>query len=143
MNRTMIYENRDINLPAVMIVDDEECIRETVYELLESEGIEALVADGCEQCLRHLRAGFTGVILMDVMMPGKNGWETIREIQKNGLLSEQLLIVMLTALDSPDQQMDGLQDVVIDYITKPFDPDLMITSVRNYLACLGFVKAGA
>lgn len=142
MNRTMIDEKRDIHLPAVMVVDDEECIREAVYELLTAEGIDTLVADGCEQCLQHLRDGFTGVILMDVMMPGKNGWETIREIRENNFLAGSLMIVMLTALDSPDQQMEGLQEVVIDYITKPFDPELMITSVRNYLACLGQLQAG-
>jgi len=142
MNKTMIDENMEIRLPSVMIVDDEECIRETVYELLTSEGIDTVVADGCEQCLQHLRNGFTGVILMDVMMPGKNGWQTIKEMRRYDLLSPRQMIIMLTALDTPDQQMDGLQDVVIDYITKPFDPSQMIKSVRNYLACLRHVQAG-
>lgn len=142
MNRTMIDENVNIQPPSVMIVDDEECIRETVFELLVFEGVNTIVADGCEQCLEHLRNGFSGVILMDVMMPGKNGWQTIREISNNGLLSGKLIFIMLTALDSPDQQMDGLQEVVMDYITKPFVPADLVTSIRNYLACLGHIPAG-
>lgn len=135
MNKTMIDPNENIRLPSVMIVDDEECIRETVYELLTSEGIDVLSANGCDACIRYLQSGFNGVILMDVMMPGKNGWETLREIRQNGLLAANM-VVMLTALDSPDSQMDGLQEVVIDYITKPFDPSSLVATVRNYLECL-------
>ncbi|GAM08840.1 putative transcriptional regulatory protein SilR [Geobacter sp. OR-1] len=71
---------------------------------------------------------------MDVMMPGKNGWETIREMKSEGLLAGNI-ISMLTALDTPDEQMDGLQELVIDYITKPFEPYEFIASIRSYLDC--------
>lgn len=135
MNKTMIEQNKNITFPSVMIVDDEECIRETLYELLSSEGITALTASGCEECLQHLQQGFHGLILMDVMMPGKNGWQTLKQLDKSGLLRGNI-VVMLTALDSPDIQMDGLQEIVIDYITKPFVPSLLVATVRNYLSCL-------
>lgn len=121
--------------PAIMIVDDEPSIRETVAELLEGEGLPLLSAANCDQCLQHLRDGFRGVILMDVMMPGKNGWETIREMQREQLVSGNI-ISMLTALDSPDEQMDGLQELVFDYITKPFEPAEFIATIRSYLNCL-------
>lgn len=119
----------------VMVVDDEKCIRATIYELLASEGINALKAAGSDDCLQLLRAGFRGVILMDVMMPVRNGWDTIREIKKEGLMDGNI-ISMLTAMDIPDQRMEGLQEFVIDYITKPFDPNELIAAVQRYLALL-------
>lgn len=121
--------------PRVMLVDDEECIRETVYELLSSESIEIITAAGGHECLQLLQDGFRGIILMDVMMPGMDGWATIREIEKAGLLQGNI-ISMLTAMDVPDERMDGLQEVVIDYITKPFDPTVFIATVRRYLELL-------
>lgn len=119
----------------VMIVDDEKCIRAAIYELLASEGIKALQVVGSDDCLRLLREGFRGVILMDVMMPIRNGWDTIREIKNEGMMAGNI-VLMLTALDIPDQRMEGLQEFVIDYITKPFEPADLISAVRKYLALL-------
>lgn len=118
-----------------MLVDDEECIRETIRELLDSEGIDVITAGGANECLRMLRGGFRGVILMDVMMPVMDGWATIREIEKEGLMGGNI-ISMLTAMDVPDERMEGLQEYVIDYITKPFDPSGFIATVRKYLILL-------
>src|SRR6185369_5539747 len=118
-----------------MVVDDEECIRQTMSALLSSEGIGCVTANGADECLRLLGDGFRGVILMDVMMPGKNGWDTIRAIEKAGLL-EGNITSMLTAMDVPDEQMEGLQEIVIDYIIKPFDPVDLLSSVRKYLGYL-------
>lgn len=125
----------------VMIVDDEECIRHTVYELLSSVGIDVVAAAGADDCLDYLRNGFRGVILMDVMMPDRNGWDTIREIRKSGFLDGNI-ISMLTAMDVPDQQMEGLQEIIVDYITKPFEPTVLIASVQKYLGYLGQIQAG-
>ncbi len=118
--------------PHVMVVDDEEVIRQTMEVLLGYAGIGVVTASGSDECLALLRGGFRGVILMDVMMPGRNGWDTIREIKQAGLLRGNI-ISMLTAMDVPDLQMEGLQDVVIDYITKPFEPQELLASVRRYL----------
>ncbi|TWJ32685.1 response regulator [Geobacter argillaceus] len=121
--------------PKVMLVDDEECIRNLVCDLLTANGIDVLTADGADACLHHLRNGFRGVILMDLMMPDKTGWETIREIKRAGLLHGNV-IAMLTAVDIPDEGMDGLQEIVIDYITKPFIPDEFLAAVKRYLGYL-------
>lgn len=129
-------ENMDmVKKPQVMLVDDEECIRETVFELLDSEGIDIVTAASARDCLQLLHNGFRGVILMDVMMPEMDGWSTIREIDKAGLLQGNI-ISMLTAMDVPDERMEGLQEVVIDYITKPFEADYFVAAVRKYLVLL-------
>lgn len=134
-------DKHSLQAPNVMVVDDEECIRQTMSALLTAEGISVVTAVGSSDCLRLLKDGFRGVILMDIMMPGKDGWDTIREIQKAGLL-EGNIISMLTAMDVPDGRMDGLQEVVIDYITKPFDPAMLVNSVRKYLGYLDQLRTG-
>lgn len=121
--------------PMVMLVDDEECIRNLVSELLTANGIDVVTADGSDACLQHLRNGFRGVILMDLMMPGRNGWDTIREMKRAGLLQGNV-ISMLTAVDIPDEGMEGLQEIVIDYINKPFTPDVLLSAVKRYLGYL-------
>lgn len=121
--------------PRVMLVDDEECIRGLICELLTVHGIDVLTANGADACLQHLRNGFRGVILMDLMMPDKNGWETIREIKRAGLLPGNI-IAMLTAVDIPDEGMEGLQEIVIDYVTKPFTSDEFLAAVKRYLGYL-------
>lgn len=135
MSGTAADRKLETSKARVMLVDDEECIRETVCELLESEGIAILTAAGQSECLQRLQAGFRGVILMDVMMPGMDGWGVIREMEKNGFLHGNI-IAMLTAMEVPDQRMEGLQEVVIDYIIKPFEPSSFIDSVKKYLLLL-------
>lgn len=132
MNEIIMEHLTNQDRVRVMLVDDEECIRETVTELLNSEGIAILTAAGGNECLQHLSSGFKGVILMDVMMPGMDGWTTIRKMESMGLLQGNI-ISMLTAMDVPDEQMEGLQEIVIDYITKPFEPMKFIDTVREYL----------
>lgn len=119
----------------VMLVDDEEMIRESVGELFQSEGISLLTAASGDECLEHLKAGFRGVILMDVMMPAMSGWDTIRKILECDLF-EGNIIVMLTALGAPDNKMEGIQEYVTDYLTKPFNSDELLETLQYYFTLL-------
>lgn len=119
----------------VMIVDDNEFIRAAVEFICQNEELDLVSAASGDECLHHLEAGFRGVILMDVMMPGRDGWETIREIVARGLYPGNL-IVMLTGMGEPDSRMDGLQEYVTDYLTKPFGPDLLTDALQYYLSLL-------
>lgn len=125
----------------VMLVDDEAMIREAVEILFQSEGLDITTASGGEVCLGLLKEGFRGVILMDIMMPGMDGWDTIRQIVEKGFY-EGNIIVMLTALDAPGDKMDGLQEYVTDYMTKPFDTDSLLDSLQYYLSLLQTEEGG-
>jgi DNA-binding response OmpR family regulator len=127
--------------PKVMLVDDEEMIRESVESFFQSEGVKILTAASGDECLEHLEAGFRGVILMDVMMPEMNGWDTIRKIVENDLYQGNI-IVMLTALDAPDNKMEGIQEYVTDYLTKPFNPDELMEILQYYLGLLEALEPG-
>jgi CheY-like chemotaxis protein len=117
----------------VMVVDDDPSILITVKTVLEPEGFDVVLANSGDSCLEQLETGFSGVILMDVMMPNRDGWDTVREIADRGLLRGNA-ISMLTAMSAPDEKMDGLQEYVVDYITKPFSSDRLVTAVDEYLS---------
>lgn len=119
----------------VMVVDDKPHILIALRELFEYEGFAVVTADSGRECLENLKQGFKGVILMDIMMPDMDGWDTIREMIKGGFV-EGNLISMLTAKAGPDPKMDGLQEYVMDYITKPFDIEEIVSTVKGYLAHL-------
>ena len=119
----------------VMIVDDDALIRLTIREVLKDENIEVAEADGAGQCIEALEQGFQGVILMDIMMPEKDGWDTIREILDRGLY-KGIIIIMLTAKDVPDSKMEGLQEYITDYLTKPFTHETLVDDIREYFKYL-------
>ncbi len=119
----------------VMIVDDEPSIRLTVRAVLEPRGFELLPVESGAKCIEELEKGFRGVILMDVMMPDMNGWETIKEIEKRGL-KEGNLISMLTAKQDPDSELAELAESVTYYIRKPFEAADLVSIVTEYCQLL-------
>lgn len=119
----------------IMIVDDNEYVRASVEIICESVQLDLATASSGQECLELLEGGFRGVILMDIMMPVMDGWDTIREMVDRGLYDGNI-IVMLTGMGEPDAKMDGLQEYVSDYMTKPFGPDHLVESLQYYLTLL-------
>ncbi|BCG48352.1 response regulator receiver domain protein [Citrifermentans bremense] len=119
----------------IMIVDDNEYVRASVEIICSSAQLDLATAASGQECLKHLEDGFKGIILMDIMMPGMDGWDTIREMVARGLYDGNI-IVMLTGMGEPDSKMDGLQEYVSDYMTKPFGPDQLLESLEYYLTLL-------
>lgn len=119
----------------VMIVDDNEYVRASVDIICESAQLELTSAASGTECLKQLEEGFRGVILMDIMMPDMDGWDTIRAMVERGLYQGNI-IVMLTGMGEPDSKMEGLQEYVSDYMTKPFSPDELLDSLEYYLTLL-------
>ena len=118
----------------IMIVDDDPGILFTVEAVLQDAGYSVVACQGGQQCLLHLREGFRGLILMDIMMPRMDGWDTLRVARDEGLLEENL-VCMLTAVAAPGPKMEGLQECVLDYVTKPFDAQTLVAAVEE---CLSF-----
>ncbi len=105
-----------------MVVDDNPDLLYTVERILENDDIEVMTVDNGDECLNEVYEGFQGLILMDIMMEDKDGWEVIREIEENGM-GEKTVIAILTAKDSPEEERSDLQNYVVDYIRKPFTRD--------------------
>jgi DNA-binding NtrC family response regulator len=116
----------------VLIVDDEVEFARSVVKILVHSGFDADYVTGGHECLEKLQQGFLGLILMDINMPGINGWETIDEIIARGY-SSNVIICMLTGYGDPDPGMDNLKEYVLDYITKPVNADFLVNTVRQYM----------
>ena len=125
----------------VMVVDDEPGIRLAVRAVLEPNGFEVLPIDSGERCIDELENGYRGVILMDLMMPGMDGWATIREIVNRGLAKGNLISV-LTAKQVIDEGSEGLSDIDVYCIKKPFDPRGLVSTISEYCAFLGNSLSG-
>jgi len=119
----------------VLVVDDEHAVRYSVKRILETAGLEVITAEDGKTCVALLEEGFHGLILMDIMMPGMDGWDTIQKIVDKGL-AEGNIICMLTGKEKPDPKMDTLKEYVLDYILKPFNNQKLIDIVKEYLSYL-------
>ena len=117
-------------MPKILIADDEPETLELLSHALRLGGYEVDGARNGEELLEKIESSSPDLIILDVMMPGMDGWDTIRAINDAGL-GEHVLIVMLTATDVPGKKMIGLQEFVFDYITKPFEPDELVSKVRQ------------
>lgn len=118
----------------IMIVDDDPDILITIRRVFENEGYEVFTVDSGKDCIGELERGFKGVILIDLMMPGMDGWDTIVEIIKRGF-EKDVIISILTAKGTPDhEKMKGLESYIHDYITKPFDLKKLISNVKQMIA---------
>ncbi|MFN8412005.1 MAG: response regulator [Anaerolineales bacterium] len=104
----------------ILIVDDEPTARQTIESILEGQGYLLEMAENGMQAIEKALEILPDVILLDVMMPGMNGFEVCRLIRADALLAE-IPIVMVTALDDRKSLLSGLEAGADDYITKPYD----------------------
>ena len=119
----------------VLVVDDDPSVLMTVKKILERSDLVVQTAESGKECLNALENGFKGLILMDVFMPQMDGWDTIQEMVNRDLI-EGVIIVMLTGEVQPSIKMDHLKEYILDYITKPFDYDKLLSVVKEYVSYL-------
>lgn len=115
----------------VLIVDDDPAVLQTLRRILERQGLPVSTAGSGNEALDALRRGFKGLILMDVIMDGMDGWETIQAMVNEGL-QEGNLILMLTGESQPDTRLDHLKEHVLDYLVKPIHAQELVAVVKGY-----------
>jgi cyclic di-GMP phosphodiesterase len=104
----------------ILIVDDEASGRDTLESILEPEGYALVMAENGYQAIEKARALQPDVILLDVMMPGMNGFEVCKRIRSEKELAE-IPILFLTALDDRKSLLSGFEAGADEFISKPFD----------------------
>jgi CheY-like chemotaxis protein len=115
----------------LLVVDDNPFIIVTVRAVFEEEGYEVFAANSGRECLSFLeKNNFKGVILMDLMMPDMDGWETINKIVEKGL-EKNIIISILTAKELPIDKPKEM-DFIADYFNKPLDSDKMVKKINSY-----------
>ena len=113
----------------ILVVDDEETIREVVRRYLEREGyLVEEAADGYE-ALRIIQDDSPALIILDLMLPGIDGLSLTQHLRQD----RQIPIIMLTAKSEDSDRIRGLDLGADDYITKPFNPQEVVSRVRAVL----------
>jgi two-component system response regulator PilR (NtrC family) len=113
---------------SVLVIDDEEVMREILEALLAREGYRVKVATSGEEGLELARSTSFDAAIVDVMMPGIDGIATLEELKK---IDEDLPVVMVTAFASVETAISAMKRGAFDYITKPFKNDEVVVVVRN------------
>lgn len=119
-------------VPRVLIVDDDAGIRQLLSALLSEEGFQVAVASDGREGVERAVGSAPDVILLDVMMPGLNGFEVCSELRNNPK-TRYVCILLVTAKTNSADKVAGLRAGADDFITKPFDPDELVERVRTAL----------
>ena len=114
----------------ILVVDDIPANVKLLEARLRAEYFEVLTANSGHDALAVCEREHVDVVLLDVMMPGMDGYETCRQIKAN-VKTQDLPVVMVTALDQSSDQLAGLEAGADDFLTKPVDDIALITRVKN------------
>lgn len=113
---------------SILIVDDEESVRDSLYNWFIEDGYTVECAGNAKEALSILESKKFDIILADIKMPGMDGLEMSRRIKA---LNQDAIVIVMTAFASVDTAVQALKDGAYDYITKPFDPDDLSHLIRN------------
>ena len=113
---------------SVLVIDDEEIMREILQTLLDREGCRVSVAASGEEGLALVRSHVFDVVVVDVMMPGIDGIETLDELHK---FDDELPVILITAFASVENAIASMKRGAFDYITKPFKNEEVLVVLRN------------
>ena len=124
----------------IIVIDDDEHVCDLVRIALEAEGFSVDAALDGEEGMNKIRKNDYSVVLLDIMLPEKDGWEICREIRSSEV--KKIPIIMLTARGEEVDRVLGLELGADDYITKPFSPREMVARVKALIRRTGEYKKG-
>lgn len=114
----------------IMVVDDEADMRFMVRKILENEGHEVIEAEAGKVALEKLKEVKPDLILLDVMMPGLDGWEVCKQIRENKE-TENITVTMLTVKSTDEDKVTSFDDGLADWhISKPFKKKRFVKTVK-------------
>lgn len=108
----------------ILVVDDEKIVRDSMKEWLKEEGFSVATADSGQKALELMDDRLFNMMLTDIKMPGMDGVELLAKAKEK---NEDLCVIMMTAYAAVDSAVDAMKQGALDYLTKPFDPDVLIS----------------
>ena len=118
--------------PRILVVDDAPVDRLMLSAVLKKEGFEVLNASNGAEGLAQARRWQPDLILLDVVMPGENGFETCRKLKHDGQVSA-IPVIFLSGAEAVESRVTGLTEGGVDYIIKPFEPREVLARIRVHL----------
>lgn len=111
----------DTTLPHILVVDDNPDNAHIIRDYLEAKGYPITVAYNGDDALTAFEKVHPALVLLDVMMPGRDGWQVCREMKQHATLGKTVRVVMVTALDDWVNKRQALQTGADDFVEKPFE----------------------
>ena len=113
----------------ILVVDDDDRIRDLLKDYLTDNNYIVSIAENAEQAKNKLEFLKFDIIILDVMMPGKNGYELTKDVKKK----MKVPIILLTAKGEVENRIKGLELGADDYIGKPFEPKELLLRIKNII----------
>lgn len=118
--------------PLILLVDDVPENLQVVGNILQEENLDIAVAASGQEALEFIREDVPDLILLDVMMPGLDGFEVCRRLKTN-LMTSSIPVIFLTARSETEDVVQGFEVGGVDYVTKPFRPAELRARVKTHL----------
>ena len=116
----------------ILIVDDNPTNLAVIVDYLEDSGLTILVSQDGESSLKRAKYAKPGIILLDILMPGIDGYETCRRL-KNDSETRDIPVIFMTALSSTEDKVKGFEVGAVDYVTKPIQPEEVLARINLHL----------
>jgi DNA-binding response OmpR family regulator len=116
----------------ILVVDDEPDMVDIVKLVLTQSGFSVSTASSGKECIEKASKETFDLIILDIRMPEMDGWTTLRKL-KEKKVTDKTKVIILTVEKGPGVEIFGLQDVVSDYITKPFNREKLVKHVKKAL----------
>jgi len=124
----------------ILVVDDVRIIRRLVKVNLELEGYNIIEAENGEDALKKIQESRPDLVLLDVIMPVLDGFQVLKRLRQD-IKTREIPVIMLTTCSEEVDQIKGWEIGISDYVTKPFNPNALVTVVNRVLNEYGTKKA--
>jgi DNA-binding response OmpR family regulator len=126
----------DTTHPPILVVDDNPDNAHIIRDYLGARGYPITVAYNGDDALKAFEEVKPALVLLDVMMPGRDGWQVCREMKQHPTLGRSVRIVMVTALDDWVNKRQALQTGADDFVEKPFELSKLVAAVERNIKLL-------
>ena len=125
------FEAGDVNrMKRVLIVDDSPTEMQMLSNIMKQGGYEVVTADHGEEGVEKAKSSLPDIILMDIVMPGMNGFQATRQISKNSETAH-IPIIIITTKDQETDRIWGLRQGAKDFLTKPVQAQELLATIKN------------
>ena len=119
--------------PLVLVVEDDPDLGDTIVTFLKEEGLDSKLARDGDQAMRLVDQLSPAAMILDLMMPRRDGFSVLRELRADGRIGN-LPVIVVTAIFGLSERLYATELGAADYVTKPFELDELLVRVRNVLA---------